>query len=398
MRNIDHAIKLGVLGLGRAFTLMLPTFLRDPRVKVVAGYDPREEARQKLSEEFGAKAHTSSESLCRDDSVEWVYVATPHQMHAEHVILAAKNGKHVLVEKPLAISTTDARKMVNACKKAGVYLIVGHSHSFNTPVLLAKKVIESGAYGEARMIHAWNYTDFIYRPRRPEELNTALGGGVVFSQAAHQVDIVRMLAGGEADMVFARTGNWDPKRDTEGAYTAVLVFKSGVFASLTYNGYGKYDSDSMMGWRGELGSQKSHKNIGEILRRHKMVSDELAEARKKADRNFGGVDYVGDDGTQPTSFQHFGPLLISCDKADIVLTPFGVDIYDENGFQQVNPEIPYAPRKEVIDEIWAVDRLGVIPAHDGSWSLATLEVCTGILKSSDTGRIVKLKYQVPVRS
>ena len=77
-----------------------------------------------------------------------------------------------------------------------MHLVVGHSHSFDAPILRTRELIASGAFGAVRMINALNYTDFLYRPRRPEELDTAQGGGAVFNQAAHQVDIVRLLGGG----------------------------------------------------------------------------------------------------------------------------------------------------------------------------------------------------------
>ena len=99
--------------------------------------------------------------------------------------------------------------MIAAAKAANVNLLVGHSHSFDLPYLRAREMIRSGAYGRVRMINALNFTDFLYRPRRPEELDTGRGGGVVFSQAAHQVDVVRLLAGGKATSVRAFTGSWD---------------------------------------------------------------------------------------------------------------------------------------------------------------------------------------------
>ena len=87
--------------------------------------------------------------------------------------------------------------MIDAAREAGVQLIVGHSHSFDLPILPTRELIASGAFGAVRMITALNFTDFLYRPRRPEELDTESGGGAVFNQAAHQVDIVRLLAGGK---------------------------------------------------------------------------------------------------------------------------------------------------------------------------------------------------------
>src|SRR5688572_12324907 len=97
-------LKLGVAGLGRGFTLMLPTFRRDPRVVLVAAADARAEARARFTSDFGARAYESVEALCEDPQVDIVYVATPHQFHADHATLAARAGKHVLVEKPMAVS------------------------------------------------------------------------------------------------------------------------------------------------------------------------------------------------------------------------------------------------------------------------------------------------------
>ncbi len=139
-------------------------------------------------------------------------------------------------------------------ERADVQLIVGHSHSFDAPILRAREIIASGALGAVRMINAQYYTDFLYRPRRPEELDTARGGGVVFSQAAHQVDIVRLLGGGRVHSVRAQTGAWDPARATEGAYAALLAFDDGAFASLTYSGYAHFDGDELCGGIGEMGA------------------------------------------------------------------------------------------------------------------------------------------------
>jgi phthalate 4,5-cis-dihydrodiol dehydrogenase len=119
-------------------------------------------------------------------------------MHAEHVIAAARGGKHILVEKPIAITLDECRRMIAAAQEAGVHLVVGHSHSFNAPYLRTREIIESGTLGRLGMITAINFTDFMYRPRRPEELSTEQGGGVVFSQGAHQSILSGCSAGAAA--------------------------------------------------------------------------------------------------------------------------------------------------------------------------------------------------------
>jgi phthalate 4,5-cis-dihydrodiol dehydrogenase len=378
---------------------MLPTWVQDPRIRLVAAFDPRAQAAAQFAKDFSASSHPNAAALCADPQVEWVYVASPHQMHAEHVALAAQMGKHVLVEKPMALSLTECNRMIEACQIACTHLIVGHSHSFNAPVLLAKRMIDSGRYGAVRLIHAMNFTDFLYRPRRPEELDTRQGGGVAFSQAAHQVDIVRLLGGGLVNSVYARTGAWDASRPTEGAYTALLNFENGTVANLTYNGYGYYDSDELMGQVSELAKPKpvgAHQATRQKLARSHNESE---EARLKAERNYGGAHYQPDAGSPPQANQHFGPILVCCDGADLRLTPFGVEVHDFHGVRSVRAGPPEIPRQEVVDELWTVTRLGAPVVHSGAWSRATLEVCLALLDSSsrhasDKNPVISLHHQM----
>ena len=391
-------LKLGAVGLGRAFTLMLPTFRADPRVKLVAGTDPRPEAGAALAAEFGARIHADVESLSADPNVDLVYIATPHQHHALHVRIAAAHGKHVLVEKPMAITLDECRAMIEAASAARVHLIVGHSHSFDLPYLRARAIIESGQLGALRMINAQYYTDFLYRPRRPEELDTAQGGGVIFSQAAHQIDVVRLLAGGKALTVRAHTGAWDPARPTEGAFAALIGFEGSAFASVVYSGYGHFDGDEMCGWIGESGQAKNPAAYMSGRAKLAGVPDAATEVAMKAARNFGGGAYLPPAGDLKRQHQHFGHVLVSCEFGDIKPGPGSITVYGE--VDRTVEELPVSavPRVEVIDEAYAAVVDGVPPLHDGAWSLATLEVCLAILESARSGREVVLRHQVAPRA
>src|SRR6202158_498789 len=283
----ERRLRMGVAGLGRAFTLMLPTLVADPRVELVAAADPRSEATQRFAADFGARAYDTVEALCADPDVEVVYVATPHEHHAAHVATATAHGKHVLVEKPMAITLAECRQMIAAAERAGVCLIVGHSHSFDRPILRAREIIASCAVGAVRMINAQYYTDFLYRPRRQEELITERGGGVVFSQGAHQIDIVRLLGGGRARSVRALTGAWDSDRATEGAFAALLTFDDGAFASLVYSGYAHFDSDELCGGIGALGAPKDASQYGSARRNLNRAGDAHHDTAVKPPRRSG---------------------------------------------------------------------------------------------------------------
>ncbi|MEO7404970.1 MAG: Gfo/Idh/MocA family oxidoreductase [Burkholderiales bacterium] len=385
-------IRLGVVGLGRAFTLMLPTFLRDPRVKLVAGCDPRDAARAQFARDFAAPVYADLDALVRDPAVEAIYIASPHQLHAQQTRLAAQHGKHVLVEKPMALSLAECDAMSHDCAAAGVHLIVGHCHSFDSPYLRAREIIATGELGRVRMIQAINYTDFLYRPRRPEELRTEEGGGVVFSQAAHQVDVVRLLAGSRVRRVRAITGSWDPRRPTEGAYAALMWFEDGAFASLTYNGYGHFDSDEWSGWIGEMGAPKNPQDYGAARRRLATARSPAEEARLKASSTFGGPTYVPPSPNAPTppANQHFGPVIVSCEQGDVRPMADGVWVYG-NAMKEHRPlPAPAVPRFEVIDELCAAILDGFRPFHDGPWAKATLAVCLALLDSARGERDVAL--------
>lgn len=387
--NTKRKLRLGVAGLGRAFTVMLPTLSSDPRLELVAAADTRAEARARFAADFGAKTYDTVEDLCGDPNVEAVYVATPHQYHAQHSVLAAQHGKHLLVEKPLALTLDECATIIAAAARAKVHLVVGHSHSFDAPVANLRRLIDSGAFGAVRMINAVNYTDYLYRPRRPEELDTAQGGGAVFNQAAHQVDIVRLIGGGAVKSVRATTGAWDAARPTEGAYAALLTFADGAFASLTYNGYGNFDSDEFQNWAGEMGQPKQPYAAPPRPR----FGSPAEEAAFKNTRNYGSADYRA-PAMQAPLHQHFGLLLVSCERGDLRAMPNGVMIY-QNGTAKLDAIAPpQVPRAEVIDELYRAVVDGVTPLHGGAWAMATMEAVLAILTSAREGRDVVLTHQV----
>jgi phthalate 4,5-cis-dihydrodiol dehydrogenase len=185
------------------------------------------------------------------------------------------------------------------------------------------------------------------------------------------------------------TGAWDKARPTEGAYSALLNFENGVFASLTYSGYAHFDSDEFMGWIAESGYLKNPESYGAArgFLRQARSSDE--EVTLKTARNYGGVDAPG----EPLGrrwHQQFGMLIASCERADLRPLPNGIAIYgDESRRFEPLPE-PESHRKEVIDEFYEAAVHGCPALHNGEWGLATMEVCLAILKSAREQREIFL--------
>lgn len=385
LSSIFNPIRLGVAGLGRAFSLSAPAIYAHPGFTLVAAAEPNSEHRKSFEKAFGAITYTDISGLVSDPNVEVVYVSTPHGLHKEHALAAINAGKSVLIEKPMTVSLEDATSLIDAAKDKGVQIIVGPSHSFDGPVKLAEALIAEGKIGRVKMIHALYATDFLYRPRTAAELSTDLGGGVVFSQAVHQVDLVRRLAGVPALRVTARTGGaWDADRPTEGAYSMLIDFSEDVFASLTYSGYAHFDGDRLMENTTELGIPKSDefKSARKIL---KSVQD---ESTFKASRGFSSLETC----PQAQTHEHFGQVFIFGDRGDLRLTPKGVEITDSNG-----PMFCSAPfrtsRAEVFDTLYSALRENLQPLQDGNWGRASLEICHALLASSQTGDSVTLNYQ-----
>jgi phthalate 4,5-cis-dihydrodiol dehydrogenase len=386
-------LRLGVAGLGRAFTLMLPAFQRDPRIELLAAANPGREARERFAAEFGARAYPTFDELCADPDVEAIYIATPHELHAEHACAAARAGKHMLVEKPMAITLAECDAMIACAREHAVHLMVGHSHSYDAPYRRARELITSGAFGRLGAIAALNFTDFMYRPRRPEELITAQGGGVVFSQGAHQIDVIRLLGGGRLRSVRAATGRFDAARPSEGAYAALLTFEDGAYASAVYSGYGHLDSDEFCGWIAESGLPKDRTRYG-AARKALQAATGASEAELKAAHNYGGAKYHPAAPAAVRAHQHFGLMLACCAHADLRILPDGVLICGD--FEQQMEKVPVreVPRAEVMDEFYAAGVLGRPPPHNGEWARATLEVCLAILRSANEQREVALERQV----
>ena len=397
-------LRLGVVGLGRAFTLMLPTFVRHPRVELAAAADPRPEARARFAAEFDARAYPTMEGLCADSGLDAVYVASPHQHHVDHVRVAAAHGLHVLVEKPMALALADCAAMVAAAQAAGVHLLVGHSHSFDLPYLRTRALIDTGEFGAVRMITAVNFTDYLYRPRRPEELDSAQGGGALFSQAPHQIEVARLLAGGPAASVRASAGRWDPARPTEGAYAAHLSFADGAFAALTYSGYGHFDTDALQGWTGELGQRRDPAAYGDARRALRGVA-RAQEAALKERRAY-GVGFTSAETLRaappPAAHNHFGLVVVSCERGDLRPMPDRVEVYGDDARRAEMLPVPQVPRGEVVDELAGAVLDGLPPLHTGEWGMATTEIVLALRGSAEAGREMTLYHQVglsgPVRA
>ena len=387
-RSASWQLRVGVVGLGIAGGLMVPTLARHPRATLAGVADPDAELRSRFTRDHAVQAYPDAATLISQPDVDAVYIATPHQFHREHALLAAEHGKHIVVEKPMALSLTDCDAMIGAAELHRVALIVGHTHSFDPAIKEIGRIAETESLGSLAMLAMWNYTDFLYRPRRPEELDTAKGGGILFNQIPHHVDIARLLAKSPVRSVRASTAVLDRDRPTEGCCVAFIDFANGAAATAVYSGYDHFDSDEMHGWVSSTGRKKAPRH-GQARAALAALTGDDAEARMRAQRYGYGGDARFLQG-EPGHQAHFGSLIATYERADVRTTPDGIAVYSDAGVREIALPAAANGRTNVIDELCDAVLDGVAPVHDGRFGRGTVEACLAIQESARQRREVFL--------
>ena len=336
----DAPLRVGLLGVGRGASQLLPALTSSPHGRLAAAADASEAVREKVARDFGVATYGSAEELAADKQVEVIWVATPNQFHAEHAITAANSGKHVIVSKPMAISLDESKAMNRAAAQNGVLLLAGHTQSMAPTIRKMAEFVASGELGKLGMVHTWHATDWMYRPRQPPELDVAQGGGPVFRQASHQVDIIRSIAGRAIRSVRAQVVQLDPERGAPGAYSAFLEFEDGTPATIVYSGYG-------------------HFGMSELL------------------------------GTGRHTLGLFGLTLVTCERGDLRESPEGLYLCADGGRRAIAVEEELRGAAELHELYDAVHHQRPLK-HDGAWGQATLEVCLAINESAQTRTEIRL--------
>ena len=392
---MSEVLRLGIAGLGVASTQILPPIAKLPFIKISAAADTRSDALAKFRETYGGETFTNVEALCDSSGVDAVYIATPNSLHAEHAIMAANRGKHIIVEKPMAMTLAECDAMNEAAEKNRVRLLCGHTHSFDPPIRKIREIVKSGELGKLRMINSWNFNEFMYRPRMRHEL--AMSRGVVLNQGPHHVDIVRLIGGGLVRSVRAMTGIWDQAREWEGSYTCYLEFQDGTPATLVYSGYGFFDTAELLDWVGEGGQHRDPMTNLNVRKRLREVRTPDEEEALKQTMRFGGAregeaSHVwGGERRQP----FFGLTIVSCEKGDLRQTADGLRVYGETERREIPLSSARRGREAEVEELYNAVVHDRPVFHDGRWGAATLEVCLAMLESAEQRKEIFLSRQAP---
>jgi UDP-N-acetyl-2-amino-2-deoxyglucuronate dehydrogenase len=195
-----------------------------------------EERARVAGEQYGVPAFASLEDMLRDAPCDIVALCTPSGLHAPQGAVAARAGKHVLSEKPMATTLDAADALVEACDAAGVHLFVVKQNRLNPPIQLLRRAIDKGRFGR---IYMANVT---VRWQRPQEYYDAapwrgtweFDGGAIMNQASHYVDLIQWLVG-PVESVVAKTATQARRIEAEDSGAAVLRFRSGALGVIEVN-------------------------------------------------------------------------------------------------------------------------------------------------------------------
>ena len=399
--NGEPPLRFGVIGIGNAGGGVLHTMRDETNIEIVAAADTRPQALDAFQRDFGGRAYGSVEDLCADPDVDAVWVATPNHLHCPHTVLAAEHGKHVVVEKPMALSLEEASRMVETADRHGVRLLSGHTRAFDPPVQTMWRIIRSGEVGAVRAMNVMSFTDWMLRPRMPEEVDAERGGGVAFRQAPHQIDSLRFLGGGLVRSVRGATGVWmEGRMGAPGYYAAYLEFQDGTPATIVYNAYGYFLASELLPWEADAGAGAE----GRAHIRHGINTGSWDQAQAKDEMRLAsmrgqriGPDGEGDAGPPRQRFQSdLGLLLVTCERGLLRQSPNGIYVYNDDGLREEPIEALSADGDPTLREAYDGIVRGEPIFHDGRWGMATLEVQLALMQSAREQREVLLEHQAPV--
>lgn len=200
----------------------------------LVGRDP--DRTREAAESHGIAAwYTSMAEAFEREEVDAVYIATPVYLHRDQTLLAAAHGKHVLVEKPMALTCGEAEAMVEACEAAGVTLQVAYYRRFYPKLQRISELIQSGMIGKPVSVHGQFSEYFDLDPRANWRVRRALGGGgPLMDIGSHSLDLMIALFG-PVRRVAAQTAALTFAYEVEDSISLLLQFASGVQATASYH-------------------------------------------------------------------------------------------------------------------------------------------------------------------
>ena len=226
---LGRPARIALLGCGRISRNHFEAIRATEGLELVGVSDVDPQRAQAAATAQGVPAFASYDALLNDSGADAVVLCTPSGLHPRHGVLAARAGKHVISEKPMATRIEDADMLVSACDEAGVHLFVVKQNRLNASVQMLKRAVEKGRFGRVYMANTtvrWSRPQDYYDQAKWRG-TWEFDGGAFMNQASHYVDMIQWLIG-PVESVMARTATLARRIEAEDSGAAILRFRSGA--------------------------------------------------------------------------------------------------------------------------------------------------------------------------
>ncbi len=344
-------IGFGIIGCGMIAKFHAKALEAIPGAKLVACQSRRIESAEKLAAQYGCKPYDDLKAMLADPKVDVVTICTPSGAHMEPALLAAKAGKHVIIEKPLEITLKRCDKIIEACRKHGVLLSTIFPSRFHRASQLLKEAVDKGRFGTLTLGDAyvkWFRTQEYYDSGQWRGTWGLDGGGALMNQAIHNVDLLTWLMGPVAE-ISAQTATLAHDRiEVEDVAAASLKFANGALGVIEASTAAFPGMLKKMEIHGTDGSASIEEEDIKVWEFRKMTARD-----KKIIAEFNSVTETGGGAADPSAI----------------------------GFA--------AHEKQFRDVIKSI-KTGEPMAIDGSEGRRSVEIILAIYKAAETGKTVNL--------
>lgn len=233
--------RVAIVGGGAIAESHLEAISRMEQVQGAAVADLVGERAEALAGKYGAAPYTDYREMIVRERPDIAIVTLPHYLHKEAALFCLEQGCHVLLEKPMALDVDECDEIVEAARRSGSALLVGHTQHYIPENRAAKRIIEEGSLGRLVMVNDVRNV-YYFREDRPSWFfrQSLAGGGILMNLGSHSIDKITWLAGSEVDKVSASVSDQGEKGDIEGSGMAFLRLRSGLPATISLSGYKGY--------------------------------------------------------------------------------------------------------------------------------------------------------------
>ena len=229
----QQTLNFGLVGCGRIAPRHAQSLAELPQASLKAVVDIVPSRAERFGKEYGAETYTDYHRLLERSDIDVVNICTPSGLHAQMAIDAMQAGKHVIVEKPMAIRLEDANRMIETANQTRKKLCIVLQNRYNPPMIEMQHALRAGKLGRlllgsatVRWFRPQDYYEDEWHGRRD------MDGGALMNQSIHHIDALQWMMGDEVESVFSFTGTLAHKMESEDTGVAVIKFKNGAMASV----------------------------------------------------------------------------------------------------------------------------------------------------------------------